>query len=317
MESPSTDAQLVAAILSGRLSAFEALVVRHQDRLYLQALSYLRGEEEAQDALQDAFLKAFDQLEALKEPSRFPAWVGRILRNICLNRLREDRRRRAMAESVVERTDTEAHPEPAVIRRAAFQELLSKLPEKSVLALTLHYLEGRSIQEVALRTGTTPSGVKQRLYRARRQLQEEVTRMERDTRNKQDLPEGFAARTIARLLEQGRRDRLYMRMGDARARFREALEVFPDHPEALMELGRTYDPIEGPSQDEVATLRRAAVHRAHYFVPLPDLYLKAGGPARRVRSVSRNCQLHCEYWIFTRLAPAGLSGRPLTPGGKL
>ena len=59
MESPSTDAQLVAAALSGRLSAFEALVVRHQDRLYLQALSYLRGEEEARDALQDAFLKAF------------------------------------------------------------------------------------------------------------------------------------------------------------------------------------------------------------------------------------------------------------------
>ncbi len=155
MESPSTDAQLVAAILSGRLSAFEALVVHHQDRLYLQALSYLCGEEEARDALQDAFLKAFDQLEALKEPSRFPAWVGRILRNICLNRLR-DRRRRAMAESVVERTDTEVHPEPAVIRRAAFQELLSKLPEKSVRALTLHYLEGRSIQEVALRTGTNP-----------------------------------------------------------------------------------------------------------------------------------------------------------------
>ena len=82
--------------------------------------------------------------------------------------------------------------------------------------------------------------------------------MARDTRNKQDLPEGFAARTIVRLLEQGRKDRLYMRMGDARARFRETLEVFPDHPEALMELGRTYDPIEGPSQEEEATLQRAA-----------------------------------------------------------
>ena len=140
--------------------------------------------------------------------------------------------------------------------------------------------------------------------------------MERDTRNKQDLPEGFAARTIARLLEQGRKDRLYMRMGDARARFREALEVFPDHPEALMELGRTYDPIEGPSQEEEATLQRAAVHRAHYFVPLPDLHLKAGGPALRVRSVSRNCQLHCEYWIFTRQHPLG-APEPLTSGGKL
>ena len=156
----------------------------------MQALSYLRSGEEARDALQDAFLKAFDQLEALKEPSQFPAWVGRILRNVCLNRLREDRRRRAMAGSAVDQTDFEEHPERAVIRRAAFQELLSKLPEKSVLAFTLHYLEGRSIQEVALPTGTTPSGVKQRLCRARRQLQEEVTRMERDAGSKQDLARG-------------------------------------------------------------------------------------------------------------------------------
>ncbi len=258
MESPSTDAQLIAAALSGRLSAFEALVVRHQDRLYLQALSYLRVREESQDALQDAFLKAFRQLETLKEPSRFPAWVGQILRNVCLNRLREDRRRRAASESAAAQTDLQEHPEPAVIRRAAFQELFSRLPEKSVRAFTLHYLEGRSIQDVALRTGTTPAGVKQRLYRARRQLQEEVTRMARDAGSRQDLPEGFAARTIARLLEQGRKDRLYMRMNHARARFREALEVCPDHPEALMELGRTYDPIEGPSREEEATLRRAA-----------------------------------------------------------
>ena len=258
MESPSTDAQLIAAALSGRLSAFEALVVRHQDRLYLQALSYLRGRDEAQDALQDAFLKAFRQLETLKEPSRFPAWVGRILRNVCLNRLREDRRRRAMEESAAAQTDLEEYPEPAVIRRAAFQELFSRLPEKSARAFALHYLEGRSIQDVALRTGTTPAGVKQRLYRARRQLQKEVTRMARDAGSRQDLPEGFAARTIARLLEQGRKDRLYMKMNDARARFREALEVSPDHPEALMELGRTYDPIEGPSREEAATIQRAA-----------------------------------------------------------
>ena len=163
-----------------------------------------------------------------------------------------------MAESAVGQTDPKEHPEPPVIRRAAFQELFSRLPEKSVRTFTLHYLEGRSIQDVALRTGTTPAGVKQRLYRARRQLQKEVTRMARDDGSRQDLPEGFAARTIARLLEQGRKDRLYLKMNEARARFREALEVSPDHPDALMELGRTYDPIEGPSQEEEATLQRAA-----------------------------------------------------------
>ena len=258
MESPSTDAQLVAATRSGSLSAFEALVLRHQDRLYLQALRYMRTKEEAQDALQDAFLKAFNQLENLEEHSRFPFWVSQILRNICLNRLRDNRRRQTMAKSVVEVTYLGEHPEQPVIRNAAFEELLSRLPAKSAQAFILHYLEGYSIQDVALQVRTTPSGVKQRLYRARRQLQEEVTRMAKDDRSKHDLPEGFAVQTIVRLLQQGKRDRLYMRMDDARSRFREALEMSPDHPEALMELGRTYDPMKGPSEEETATLQRAA-----------------------------------------------------------
>ena len=82
--------------------------------------------------------------------------------------------------------------------------------------------------------------------------------MARDAGSRQDLPEGFAARTISRLLEQGRKDRLFMKLDEARARFREALEVCPDHPEALVELGVTCDPIKGPSEDEAATLQRAA-----------------------------------------------------------
>jgi len=258
MESPSTDAQLVAATLSGSLSAFEALVLRHQDRLYLRALRYMRTKEAAQDALQDAFLQAFNQLESLKDHSRFPFWVGRILRNICLNRLRDDRRQQALAKSVVELTYLGEHLEQPVVRNAAFQELLSRLPAKSAQAFILHYLEGYSIRDVALQVRTTPAGVKQRLYRARRQLQEEVFRMAKDDRSKHDLPAGFAAQTMVRLLQQGKSDRLYMRMDDARCRFREVLEMSPDHHEALIELGRTYDPIEGPSADETATLQRAA-----------------------------------------------------------
>ncbi len=258
MKSISTDAQLVAAALAGSLSAFEALVVRHQHRLYLQALRYVHTREEAQDALQDAFLKSFSQLEALKDRARFSSWVGQMLRNICLNRLRDYRRHQDVAKGVFEETDLGEHPEQPVIRNAVLKELFSSLPGKSAEVLTLHYLEGYSIQDVALLVRTTPASVKQRLYRGRRKLQEEVARMARDDRTRHDLPEGFAAGTIARLLEQGRRDRLYMRIDEARARFREALEVAPEHPGALMELGRTYDPIEGPSEEEVATLQRAA-----------------------------------------------------------
>ena len=258
MDNPLTDAQLVAAALSGSLSAFEALVVRHQHSLYVQAMSYMHVKEEAQDAVQDACLQAFDRLETLKEHSRFSPWIGRILRHICLNRLRARRRYLTLSDSAGEMEDLRDRSEQSIFQNAALTELLSRLPTQSARAFALHYLEGYSIREVALQMQTTPSAVKQRLYRAREKLQEEIVSMAKDDRSKLDLPDGFAAQTIARLLEEGARDRLYMRMEDARTRFREALEVAPDHPEALKELGRTYDPIQGPTEEEVATLRRAA-----------------------------------------------------------
>ena len=163
-----------------------------------------------------------------------------------------------MMESVSGGTNRDQHGDAPIIRNAALRELLSRLPRNSVRVFTLHYLDGYSIQDVAFRVGTTQGAVKQRLYRARKTLQMEVARMARDERSRNDLPDGFVPQTIARLLDQGRTDRLYMRIDAARARFREALEACPDHPRAIMELGRTGDPIEGPSEEEVATLQRAA-----------------------------------------------------------
>lgn len=258
MEKPSTDSQLVAATRSGNLAAFEALVTRHGNRLFRQALAYLHAEEDARDAVQDAFLTSFIRLDSLADPPRFPSWVSRILHNGCLNRLRQNRRRQAMNESVSRATECNPTGDAPFICNEALLKLLARLPRNSVRAFRLHYLDGYSIQEVALLVGATQGAVKQRLFRARKRLQEEVERMARDERSRSDLPDGFVAQTIARLLEQGRTDRLYMRMDAARARFREALEVCPDHPVATMELGRTSDPIEGPCEEEAATLRRAA-----------------------------------------------------------
>ena len=72
MDKPSTDAPLVAAARSGNLAAFETLVTRHGNRLFRQALGYLHADEDARDALQDAFLTSFIRLDALEDPFPFP-----------------------------------------------------------------------------------------------------------------------------------------------------------------------------------------------------------------------------------------------------
>jgi tetratricopeptide (TPR) repeat protein len=79
--------------------------------------------------------------------------------------------------------------------------------------------------------------------------------MVKDTVKKEQLPDDFPARVVANLLETGRKERLYMHYDKARGHFQEALEVAPEDPEVLLELGRTYDMMDWP---DVETLERAA-----------------------------------------------------------
>ena len=81
--------------------------------------------------------------------------------------------------------------------------------------------------------------------------------MVKDTIEREDLPDDFPGRVVAHLLEKGRKDRLYMRYDEAKERFAQALSAAPEHPETLLEIGRTYDPMGWPTQKEVETLERA------------------------------------------------------------
>ena len=83
--------------------------------------------------------------------------------------------------------------------------------------------------------------------------------MVKDNIDKEKLPDDFPERVVAHLLERGRKDRLYMRYNEARAQFQDALEAAPENPEAMLELGRTYDPIGWPNRKDVEVLERAAV----------------------------------------------------------
>ncbi|MBT4502346.1 MAG: sigma-70 family RNA polymerase sigma factor [Gemmatimonadetes bacterium] len=254
------DRELVQAGLEGDLGAFEKLVERYQDVLYRHALCYVHRREEAQDIVQEAFLKAFQELPSLNDPAKFGGWMRSAIRNSCLNLMRSNRRRTAVREEI-ERGRVEEKPDaPWIegIEMASVRELLSRLPEENARMFTMHYVEDQSIKSIARQFARSAESVKQRLYRARHQLQKEVLTMVKDSLEREKLPDDFPGRVVAHLLERGREDRLHMRYADARERFNEALEAAPDSPEALLELGRTYDPLGWPSQNEIGTLERAA-----------------------------------------------------------
>ncbi len=248
------DGSLARAAADGDLSAFEALVRRHQHQLYRDALGYLGSHDDALDAVQEALVGTLKRFHQLREPVKVGPWLRTAVRNRCLNMLR-DRRRRTdaharYAQDQRDRGRSEADPPgPAA-------HLLDRLPAETAAAFLLHYLDGQPLEAVARELGSTPGGVKQRLYRARHHLREEALAMAREQGDA--LPDDFAARVVAHLMKSGREDRLHMRYEAARAHFREILDLQPGHSTALLEWGRTYGPFDSPGEDQVGALERAA-----------------------------------------------------------
>ena len=225
MTTSHSDAELVQASIEGRLSAFEQLVKRYHNILYQNALCYVHHPEEAQDIVQETFLKIFQELSSLNNPEKFGSWIRVVVRNACLNALRSHRRT-IMAQKEMERELAEESfnaPSIESTEMASMSNLLSRLSEEGAQAFTMHYIEGLPTKSIAQQLGCSSQSIKQRLYRVRKQLQQEVLKMVKNNVEKEKLPDDFPQRVVANLLETGRKERLYMDYDKAQGHFQEAL----------------------------------------------------------------------------------------------
>ena len=144
---------------SNRPVDWEALVTQNENRLYRTALAILGDPQEAEDAVQDAFVRFLERAPAqLDSPD---AWLMRVLTNGCKSRLRLAWRR------VGPLPETLAAPGPE--EREELEELFS-LPPEDRLVLHLHYYEGWSTDEIGQMLGQKPGTVRSRLARAREKL---------------------------------------------------------------------------------------------------------------------------------------------------
>ncbi len=144
---------------SNRPVDWETLVTQNENRLYRAALAILGDPQEAEDAVQDAFVRFLERRpENLENPS---AWLTRVLVNGCKSRLRLAWRR------VGPLPDTLATPGPE--EREELEELFS-LPPEDRAVIHLHYYEGWSTDEIAQMLGQRPGSVRSRLSRAREKL---------------------------------------------------------------------------------------------------------------------------------------------------
>lgn len=181
------ETELVDALRRGEPQAYERLVRTHGGRLLTVARRFLSNEEDARDAVQDAFLSAFRAIDRFEGQSRLATWLHRIVVNAALMKLRG---RKAGSERSIEdllpRYAEDGHAlEPAVDWQPTAEEILSRretrelvrqaideLPQTHRTVLLLRDIEGVDTSEAAAMLGVNEGAIKTRLHRARQALRE-------------------------------------------------------------------------------------------------------------------------------------------------
>jgi RNA polymerase sigma-70 factor, ECF subfamily len=189
---PGEEAELLNRLRQGDEDACEALVRSQTARLLAIARRYLRSDEDARDAVQDAFAAAFRSIGRFEGGSSISTWLHRIAINACLMKLRSSRRRpETSIEELLPRFDESGHrvAEPEERRdsveesldrsrsRRLVRDAIGRLPESYRTVLMLRDIEELSTAEAAGLLGLSENAVKIRLHRARQALKTMLGRL--------------------------------------------------------------------------------------------------------------------------------------------
>lgn len=192
---PDQDLVLVQAAKDGSITAFEELVKRHERQMFRIAHNLLHNREDAEDAVQGAFLKAFQKLLQFQAKAKFSTWLGRITFNEALTKLRKEP---VSWSSIGDDSRDEAGPLPQEIAdwapnpemlytvselRNILETNLRRLNPNLRAVFLLHDVEGLSLEDTAESLGLTVGAVKTRSWRARLQLREWLQRYFRNEKH--------------------------------------------------------------------------------------------------------------------------------------
>ncbi|MGA3226978.1 MAG: sigma-70 family RNA polymerase sigma factor [Acidobacteriaceae bacterium] len=181
------ESRMIASIVAGETQLFHELIRPYERRVYAMALSFLRNEADAEDAAQEAFLKAFRNLASFRGDSKFGTWLISIALNEARSRIRH--RDAIRMESLDEPQEDGEQASPALLRdwkeipsealerkeiRALLHKAVSALPGIYREVFQLRDIEQLSVLEAAQALGITISSVKVRLHRARMMLQKNL-----------------------------------------------------------------------------------------------------------------------------------------------
>jgi RNA polymerase sigma-70 factor, ECF subfamily len=174
-----SDQELIDSIKNGNHSDYSVLIDRYKNKAFSMLKRMLRNEFDAEEVLQDAFLKAFRSLENFKGEAKFSTWFYRIVYNSALTKLSSKRRKIELEMSSVEdHLDLESNFNSIDAEKNNISELVNEminlLPEKYSTIITLFYLNELTCEEIAETMNITLSNVKVLLHRARNSMRDVI-----------------------------------------------------------------------------------------------------------------------------------------------
>jgi RNA polymerase sigma-70 factor (ECF subfamily) len=185
-DSQAQDDQLIARALNGDQKAYEALLIRHRKAIFHVVTKIVRNNDEAQDLVQETFMKAFNALASYRSQYRFSTWLYKIAANSAIDYVRKKRIEALSLDQPIETQDGQVEleladrtwdPEQDLVRKQKLQsidEAIDSLPDKYREVIIYRHRDDKSYEEIASILKTPVGTVKARIFRARELLKKKL-----------------------------------------------------------------------------------------------------------------------------------------------
>ena len=166
----ASDETLVARTCAGEISAYGELVSRYENTARAVAMKYVGNHHLAEDVAQSAFLRGYEKLQTLRDQSLFGSWLLRIVQREACNRVQRSNHATVQWTEIAD-SQCVSDPHDSNDNMKSAVRLLNLLPEHERVVVSLHYIDGRSVKEIAQMVGRPIGTITKQLSRAIKRIQ--------------------------------------------------------------------------------------------------------------------------------------------------
>lgn len=185
----------IIRVKDGDLAPYTHIVDTYKHMAYTIALRILGNTEDAQDAAQESFIKAYQQIHQFEGKSKFSTWLYTIVYRTAISKLKENRIETISISNSINESYSQDHKTPQLEQlqvedeQRYIKQAIQRLPKTEALLITLFYINENTVREIHVITGLSVTNIKIKLFRARKKLERELQfliKQEFDPINKND-----------------------------------------------------------------------------------------------------------------------------------